>query len=464
MRSVPLLVVLCAVCSSANEAKDKKSEIPSTFSFGASTIDPNILNSLTSMVGSDFNKLTSMMGSRINHLTSLLGSDLTHLTSLLHSRDHDDDDDADMNRWNQLTSMLNKGDWDDLKNLASLLGSEMDKFAGQLTSLINQADWDDERNLRERFDLERKFNYTNSRERGFDLRSDTDFPGLLERLKDRVDMGASTDCTADPQSCPLRLRFRYFKQAAQSAPDLNLRVGFGRLVEFNCSTPVTAYVPGKYAVLSRVNFMTAGWRFSPLAQDAATGVWKSEAVFRWKNKTLITVTFSMGQKNFTAGGRVYPPTAAKIDVAITDYPFTSTASCLALHTKLQAPTGSQSFARQRVTQKGTDGQDVTKSPNGGPLGVAFSWLTTVTADGQQIAVLTAPWNGTTCDTDGDAGASATDACRETFFTFAVKNPKNIEWDPDVQPVADVAPFSGAVSQVPFALAILFAVVAALFSF
>jgi hypothetical protein len=127
------------------------------------------------------------------------------------------------------------------------------------------------------------------------------------------------------------------------------------------------------------------------------------------------------------------PNSLKVDVKISNFPYTSETSSLALKTKIKTETETE-------VEEDTDEEGVGFASNEAQvaLGVVgesqgfFSWAENATADGSEIDVLSSSLQEVAVDDeDHDEDLDENETSEKLYFSFVAVNASDIVWDPKV---------------------------------
>ncbi|MHA2364192.1 MAG: hypothetical protein ACXAC7_09560 [Candidatus Hodarchaeales archaeon] len=175
----------------------------------------------------------------------------------------------------------------------------------------------------------------------------------------------------------------------------------------------------------------SGWNPFSYTEDTSTVVNESIHVFTAStNDGVFSLTFKIAGSILDLGNATLTPNSIKIDVGLSDFPYTVNDSSLTIKTKVE--TEYEQELKDESTEEGTGFSDNETEIKIGSLTDEtqgfFSWANTAIADGKIIEVISAPLVDTSEEEDD---LEEGEMSFQTFFSFNTTNAQNIVWDPKV---------------------------------
>jgi len=247
----------------------------------------------------------------------------------------------------------------------------------------------------------------------------------------------------------IRIRSTYvdIDKAAAEKTGVSFRIRFVALVEYLDANKDGLFTKGEkvsvYALgVNSKATATAGWTIGKVVvpADTASGIYTLNAK---TNDDVFAIDFAMSGGSQTAAGAVVPPTQAKFNVTITNFPYTSADAAVRL--ALVARVESAAVAVDKNVDASTGSATVTRQVSVGGGG-SFAWSDKVTVFGPSdttgtvYAVTPSPLMPSTADADSavtqdTSGSDDTDVAGEkpnfVVFNFQASKPFKIVWDPTV---------------------------------
>ena len=216
----------------------------------------------------------------------------------------------------------------------------------------------------------------------------------------------------------LEFELEYFTRTGNVETSLEFEFEFERLIEYKENGTELGYQEGEE--VSEMEIGKQGWKnlvYQTVNQTEVIIAETSDGVFSMVIRYSASI---IKERNFTL-----TPNSLKIDVIITDFPYTQAGTSLAIESKIETSAQKEIKESTFEEENGFSEREKEVKLIAGEYAGYFSWAEFAIADGKEINVTSSSIQDDDEETDLEPGQTSS----KLYFSFIVADAKKIVWDP-----------------------------------